>query len=222
MTDALETRLALPITKAVTSAEGQSSFRHADSGIGNLQLGVKWNFLKDRMPLAAALDLDLPTANSANNPASLGQRYSTQIQQGFNAHLQVIADTPKMADLLTGHASVGYMNTGAYTTAAKTRFNPSDLMTFGASLDLSMERWIHHVSLSAEAVGNTGLSHSKSNSTMNGSDLGTVIEVGPAVRYQVGALRAYTGFLADVGKATYRAYNYRVNFGVSMLWGGAQ
>jgi hypothetical protein len=222
ITDALESKLTLPITRAVDSAEGLSSARNADTGIGNIQMGAKWNVLKEaRFPLAAALDLDLPTANSHNNSAPLGERYNNQLQQGFNAHLQVIADTPKAHDMLQGHAALGYMNTATYTTSADTRFNPSDLFTFGAGLDVDLSRWMNHLTVAGEMVGNTALNHSKTNGNFNGNhDMGTVLEVGPALRYQMGAMRTYAGVLVDAGPATYRAYNYKVNFGVSMLWGG--
>jgi hypothetical protein len=221
VTDTVESRLIVPITRAVDSSEGVASSRSANTGFGNIQLGTKWNFLKEApLPMAVALDLDLPTTNSKNNPGSLGQRYSNQIQQGFNAHLQLIADTPRVADILQGHAMMGYMNTATYTMAADTRFNPSDLMTFGASVDVSLKRWVDHLSLSGEMVGNTALNHSKTNGTLNGNDKGTVLEAGPALRYQSGRIRTYVGVLADAGKATFRAYNYRVNFGVSLLCGG--
>ena len=221
ITDVLETRLLLPITRAIDSSEGQSSSYNANTGIGNIQVGAKWNFLKAApLPLAAALDLDLPTANSKNNPAALGWRYSNQIQQGFNTHLQLIADTPKMRDMLQGHAEIGYMNTATYTTAVDTRFNPSDLFTFGASVDVSLQHWVDHLSVSGEMIGNTALDHSKTNGTENGGDKGTVLEAGPAVRYQIGPVRTYAGFLLDAGDPTFRAYNSKVNFGFSMLWGG--
>ncbi len=216
----LETRLAIPYVNAIDSSEGLASTRNANAGLGNIQIGAKWNFLKGQVPLAAALDLDLPTANPSKHPGALGQRYSNQLQQGFNGHVQLIADTPMMADFLTGHAQVGYMNTGTYTTTLLTRFNPSDLLTFGASLDFSLKRWVENLSVSGEAVGNTALNHSKTHSTKNGNDLGTVLEAGPAVRYQCGSVRTYAGYLMDAGKATFRAYNYRVNFGVSVLFGG--
>lgn len=221
VTDAIETKLMLPIVRAVDSAEGLSSFRNADTGIGNLQMGAKWNFLNVmRMPLAAALDLDLPTANSHNNAAALGERYSNQDQEGLNTHLRIIADSPKALDMVQGHVQVGYMNTATYTTVANTRFNPSDLFTFGASVDLDLARWVNHLSVAGEMVGDTALNHSKTNGNVNNNDKGTVLEVGPSMRYQIGPARTYAGVLLDEGPATYRAYNYRVNFGVSMLWGG--
>jgi opacity protein-like surface antigen len=219
VTDAVETRLVVPITRAIDSSEGLASSHKSDTGLGNIQMGAKWNFLKAMFPLAAALDLDLPTANSKNNPASLGWRYSNQIQQGFNTHLQLIADTPKLQDMLEGHAEIGYMNTATYTTSADTRFNPSDLFTFGASVDLSLKRWVNNLSVSGEMVGNTALNHSKTNGNTNGNDKGAVLEAGPAVRYQMGPVRTYAGVLFDAGNATFRAYNTRVNLGVSMLWG---
>jgi len=147
------------------------------------------DFLNAPMPLALGLDLDLPTANSANNKAATGWRYSNQVQQGFNTHLFLVADTQKVSDLWTGHAMVGYMNTGTYTTSSQSRFNPSDLLTFGASVDLDMAKLISGLSGSLDFVGNTGLNHSKTQGTMNGSDLGTVLEVGPALRYQMGSWR---------------------------------
>ena len=77
--------------------------------------------------------------------AALGERYSNQLQQGFNTHLRPVADSPKVCDMLRGHAQVGYMNTATYTTAADTRFNPSDLMTFGAGIDLDLKRWVNNL-----------------------------------------------------------------------------
>jgi hypothetical protein len=221
VTDVIESKLMIPIVQAVDSSEGISSNRFSSTGLGNMQIGTKWNFLKEMpFPLAAALDLDLPTANSRNNPGALGMRYNNQLQQGLNTHLQLVADSPKVAEMMTAHAQLGYMNTATYTTAADTRFNPSDLFTFGASVDLDLKRWVDHLSVSGEMVGNTALNHSKTNGDTNGNDKGTVLEVGPAMRYQLGPVGTYAGVLLDQGSATFRAYNYRVNFGVSMLWGG--
>lgn len=220
VTDNLETKLNVPIVHAIDSSEGLASSHNEDGGIGNMQVGAKWNFLNAPLPLAAALDLDLPTANTSNNPAALGMRYNNQVQQGFNAHLQLIADTPMMADMVSGHAEIGYMNTATYTTTEQTRFNPSDLFTFGASIDLSLKRVAEGLSASAEMVGNTCLTHSRTDGTINGNDMGTVLEVGPAMRYQRGSVRTWAGFLADDGNATFRAYNYRVDFGASLLFGG--
>jgi hypothetical protein len=220
VTDSIETRLAVPIVKAVDSSEGLSSTRNADSGLGSLQIGAKWNFLKGIVPMAAVLDLDLPTANPSNNPGALGERYNNQLQQGFNGHLQLVADSPMFAKILSAHGEVGYMNTATYTTASKSRFNPSDLVTFGLSLDMSLKHWVEGLSASAEMVGNTCVTHSRTDAMINGNDMGTVLEVGPALRYQRGSWRTYAGFLADDGKAAFRAYNYRVNFGISMLFGG--
>jgi hypothetical protein len=79
---------------------------------------------------------------------------------------------------------------------------------------------VDHLSIAGEFVGNSALNHSKTNGDTNGNDKGTVLEAGPSVRYQMGSVRTYAGLLLDAGRATFRAYNYRVNFGVSMLWGG--
>ena len=68
---------------------------------------------------------------------------------------------------------------------------------------------------------NTALNHSKTLSTVNGNDKGTVLEVGPALRYQTGAWRTQAGMLFDEGKSTFRAYNYRLLFGVSYLFGAS-
>lgn len=220
VTDNLETKLSVPIVHAIDSSEGLASTHNEDGGIGNMQVGAKYNFLNAPLPLAAALDLDLPTANPSNNPAALGMRYNNQVQQGFNAHLQLIADTPMWADMVTGHAEMGYMNTATYTTATQDRFNPSDLFTFGASIDLSLKRVTEGLSASAEMVGNTCLTHSRTDGTINGNDMGTVVEAGPAVRYQRGSVRTWAGVLEDAGNSTFRAYNYRVNFGASLLFGG--
>jgi hypothetical protein len=221
ITDTVESKLLIPITRAVDSSEGLSSNRYANTGLGNIQLGTKWNLCKEaRFPLAAALDLDLPTSNSRRNPGALGPRYNNQLQQGFNAHLQLVSDTPKVSDMIQGHAQLGYMNTATYTTAADTRFNPSDLFTFGASVDFDLKRWVEHLSVAGEMVGNTALNHSKTNGDRNGDDKGMVLEAGPSVRYQIGSVRTYAGVLADAGPATYRAFNYRVNFGASLLFGG--
>jgi len=217
--DDAEAKLMVPIVHAIDSKEGSSGYHNEDGGLGNMQVGAKWNFLKGMIPVAAALDLDLPTANSKNNPGSLGERYSNQLQQGFNTHLQLIADSPLMADRVTGHVAVGYMNTATYTTSFKSQFNPSDLMTFGASVDVRLHAVMEGLSSSLELVGNTALNHSKTNGSMNGNDKGTVLEIGPALRYQHNAMGTYAGFLADAGKSTFRAYNYRVNFGVSYLFG---
>ena len=221
VTDAIESKVMVPIVRAVDSAEGNSSFRYANTGIGNIEAGTKWNFIKDGpMALAAALDLDLPTANPRRNPGSLGERYNNQLQQGFNEHLQLVADSSKFDELLTVHAQVGYMNTATYTTSSDTRFNPSDLFTFGASVDMDLSKWANHLSVAGEMVGNSALNHSKTNGDTNGNDKGTVLEAGPSLRYQSGPVRTYAGFLIDAGPATFRAYNYRVNFGASLLWGG--
>lgn len=220
MSDDVQAQLILPIVRAVDSSEGLTSTRYSDTGIGNLTLGAKWNFLKGMVPLAAALDVDFPTANASHNAGALGERYNTQLQQGFNEHLQLVADSPVMHDMMSLHASVGYMNTATYTTSTRARFNPSDLFTFGASVDMSLKRCLEGLSVAAEVVGNSGLTHARTNSTVAGNDLGTVIEVGPSLRYQHNALRTYAGFLVDEGKATFRAYNYRVAFGASLLWGG--
>src|SRR5437016_4572201 len=61
--DNLETHLLIPVTIAVDSQEGTTSSRHSETGLGNVQVGAKWNFVSAPMPLAAALDVDLPTAN---------------------------------------------------------------------------------------------------------------------------------------------------------------
>jgi len=222
ITDRVESRLVIPITRAVDSSEGLASSREADTGLGNVQLGAKWNFLEGRIPLAAGLDLDLPTANSKNNPAALGWRYSTQIQQGFNTHIYVVSDVPLLENRLRGHVSLGYMNTASYRTSGNTRFNPSDLMTFGASLDLSLDDKIKGLAVAAECVGNTAVSHSKYGSTTNHGDRGSVVEAGPSLRYGHGAWNTWTGLLIDAGDATYRAYNYRVSFGAAYRFGGAQ
>lgn len=219
--DTLETHLTVPIVHAIDSSEGISSFHNEDGGLGNMQVGAKWNFMNAPMPLAVGLDLDLPTANTSNNTAALGQRYNHQVEQGFNGHLFLSGDTPTYAEMLTGHVMVGYMNTATYTTATGTRFNPSDLMTFGASLDLDMKKWVNGLMMSGEMVGNTALTHSRTNSTIDGNhDMGQVLEVGPALRYQMGAWRTKAGVLFDAGPATYRAYNYRLLAGVSYLFGG--
>lgn len=222
ITDVVESRLIIPITHAVDSSEGTVSTRNDDQGLGNIQMSAKWNFHTGALPLAFALDLDLPTANSKNNPAALGWRYSGQIQQGFNAHPHLVADIPVMADRLTAHTHLGYLNTGTYTTANDARFNPSDLMTFGASLDMNLHDKIQGLSLAAECIGNTALNHSKTGGVANGGDRGTVIEAGPSLRYARGAIHTWTGFLIDAGDPTYRAYNYRVSFGMAYRLGAAQ
>jgi hypothetical protein len=220
--DNLESHLLVPFVHAIDSSEGVSSFHNEDGGLGNMQVGAKWNFKSAPMPLALGVDLDLPTANSANNVAATGWRYSNQIQQGFNAHLFLAADTPVYNDLLSGHAMLGYMNTATYTTATGTRFNPSDLFTFGASVDLDLKKWVNGLTASGEMVGNTALTHSRTNSTVNGgNDMGQVLEAGPALRYQLGAWRTKAGVMVDAGPATYRAYNYRYLLGVSYLFGGS-
>ncbi len=218
--DTLESHLLIPIVRAIDSSEGTASSRSANTGLGNIQLGAKWLFLPGRFPLAAAVDFDLPTANSRNHPAALGWRYNNQVQQGFNTHLQLLADTPAMAERYSAHAMIGYLYTGRYTTAQDSKFNPSDLMTFGASLDAMLLKGEHPLSASIEMVGNTGLNHSKTDDVRNGNDKGTVLEVGPALRHQCGPLRTHVGLLFDAGRATFRAYNYRVNFGVSLFVGG--
>jgi len=222
ITDQIESRLIIPITHAVDSSEGAVSTRNYDKGIGNIQMSAKWNFLKGIVPLAAALDLDLPTANSKNNPASLGWRYSGQVQQGFNAHPHLVADVSLVPNRLSAHALLGYMNTATYTTAARVRFNPSDLLTFGASLDLNLSDKLSGVSVAAECVGNTALTHSKTGSTRNSGDRGSVVEAGPSLRYAHGPIHTWTGLLIDAGDPTYRAYNYRVHFGVAYRFGAAQ
>jgi hypothetical protein len=218
--DSAEAKLSVPVVRAIDSQEGTTSSYNANTGMGNMQLSGKWNFAAMPAPLALGVDLDLPTANSANNRAPLGQRYNTQAQQGFNTHIYVAGDTPKMG-LMTGHGMVGYMNTATYTTTSKVRFNPSDLFTFGASLDLDLAQVTSGFSASAEMVGNTGLTHARDNGTIHGNDLGTVLEAGPALRYQRGSWRTNAGVLFDAGKATFRAYNYRVAFGISYLCGSS-
>jgi len=217
--DTLEGRLLVPFTSAKDTSEGTASSRNVGDGIGNIQVGAKWNAISAPLPLALALNFDLPTANSKNNRGALGWRYSNQIQQGFNTHIQVVSDTPVFFDFLLGHASLGYMNTGKYTTTARTRFNPSDLITFNSAVELRLHRWVHNLSVMGEVVGNTALNHSKTNATTNGSDKGTVLAAGPSIRYQVGQIRTYTGLLLDAGKPTFRAYNYQVHFGASLLFG---
>jgi hypothetical protein len=219
--DNLESHLSLPFVHAIDSSEGISSVHNEDGGLGNMQLGAKWNFKPAPLPLALGLDLDLPTANSANNVAATGMRYSSQIQQGFNTHLFLAADHALVPDLLMAHGSIGYMNTATYTTAGKSRFNPSDLLTYSASLELDMKKWVDGMSASGELVGNTALTHSRTDATVDGGhDMGQVIEAGPALRYQKGSWRTKLGVLFDAGPATYRAYNYRTLFGVSYLFGG--
>jgi hypothetical protein len=217
--DNLESRLVIPYTSAKDTSEGLVSTRNVGDGIGNIQLGAKWNAVSVPSPLALALTFDLPTANPKNNPGALGWRYSGQIQQGFNTHLQVIGDTPVIADLLVGHASLGYMNTGKYTTTTRARFNPSDLLTFNAAAELRLHRWVNQLSVLGEVVGNTALNHSKTNATTNGNDKGTVLAAGPSLQYQYGPVRTYAGVLFDAGKTTFRAYNQRVHFGVSLVFG---
>jgi hypothetical protein len=217
--DMLEAHVVLPIARAVDSSEGLFSSRGASTGLGNIQMGSKWNFVSAPFPLAVALDLDLPTANSKNNAGALGARYSGQLQQGFNGHLQFVMDSPALAEKLTFHGALGYMNTGAYSTSTGFRYNPSDLMTFGASADVNLSAWVSHLSAAAEFVGNTALNHSKNDGVKNGNDKGTVLEVGPSLRYQVGRWRAQTGLLIDAGQSEFRAYNYRVQFGLSALFG---
>ena len=216
--DNLETHLLLPITRAVDSSEGSASTRNADTGIGNIQIGAKWNFVSAPLPLAVALDMDLPTANPSNNPAPLGWRYTGQVQQGFNAHLQLVADTPAIGPV-KGHAAAGYMNTATYTKSDKVRYNPSDLATYGAGVDLSLDSVLKNLAVSGEFVGSSALNYSRTGGTKDGNTLGTVLEAGPAVRYQVGRVKLHAGVLYDAGKATFRAYNYRVDFGVSVLFG---
>ncbi len=218
--DNLETRLLIPFVHAIDSSEGVSSTHNEDGGLGNMQIGAKWNFRAAPWPVSLGVDLDLPTANSANNVAPTGWRYSNQIQQGFNGHLFVAADTPEAMDMISGHLSVGYMNTATYTTASESRFNPSDLLTFGASVDCDMKKWVKGLSASGEMVGNTALTHSRTNSAIDGGhDMGQVLEAGPALRYQMGAWRTKAGVMIDAGPSTYRAYNYRALFGVSYFFG---
>src|SRR5947207_1331052 len=50
VTDTVESHLLVPITRAIDSSEGTSSTRHSDSGLGNMQIGVKWNFKPAPMP----------------------------------------------------------------------------------------------------------------------------------------------------------------------------
>jgi hypothetical protein len=219
--DNLEARLALPFVHAIDSSEGTSSRHDEDGGLGNMKLGAKWNFKPMPMPIAVGLDFDLPTANSKNNVAATGNRYTHQIEQGFNAHLFLASDHPLIPDLLTTHLMVGYMNTGTYTTASKSRFNPSDLFTYGASLDFEMKKWVNGLTASGEMVGNTALTHSKTQGTVNGgNDMGQVLEAGPALRYEKGSWRTKLGVLFDAGPSTYRAYNTRLMTGVSYLFGG--
>jgi hypothetical protein len=222
ITDRVESRLTLPITYATDSSEGLASTRYTGKGIGNIQMSGKWQFIDVSVPVAAALDLDLPTANARNNPAPLGWRYSTQVQQGLNVHPHVVADIPLVASRLNAHAQLGYMNTGTYTAASQVRFDPSDLMTFGASVALQLEDQLPGVVLAAECVGNTALNHSTTGRMRNSGDRGTVVEAGPSLRLSRGAMNAWTGLLMDAGDPTYRAYNYRVSFGVAYRFGAAQ
>lgn len=217
-----EARLLIPITRAVDSSEGTLSSRDADTGLGNVQIGGKWNFLKGAIPVAAVLDMDLPTANPRHNAASLGWRYSTQIQQGLNIHPHVVGDFPLIKDRLKAHALVGYMYTGSYKMTSGTRFYPGDLITFSTALELEMKDKVPGISVAAEMLGNTAISHSKTGSTRNSGDRGTVIGVGPSVRYSSQKYQAWTGLLIDAGDATYSAYNYRVHFGAAYRFGGDQ
>src|SRR5262249_43810046 len=99
--------------------------------------------------------------------------------------------------------------------------NPSDLLTYGASLDFDLKKWVNGLMASGELAGNIALTHSRTNATIDsGNSMGSVLEAGPAVRYQRGAWRTKAGVLIDAGPATYRAYNYRLLAGVSYLFGG--
>jgi hypothetical protein len=221
VTDAVETHLLVPYVHAIDSAEGITSFHNEDGGLGNMQVGAKWNLISVPMPLALGVDLDLPTANTANNTAALGWRYNAQTPQGFNAHVFLAADTPMYGDLVSGHGMLGYMNTATYTTATGTRFNPSDLVTFGASVDLELKKWVSGLTASVEMVGNIATTHSRTSDTVSGgNDMGSVLEAGPALRYQIGSWRTQAGILFDEGPATYRAYNFRTLVGISYLFGG--
>jgi hypothetical protein len=68
-------------------------------------------------------------------------------------------------------------------------------------------------------MGNTGLNHSKTDGTANGNDKGTVLEVGPGLRYKTGPWRTHAGVLLNEGKTAFRAYRFRALFGVSYLFG---
>ena len=218
VTDSLETKLTVPYTWATAASEGNSSTHLVDSGFGNLQVGAKWNAVTAPVPLAVALTLDLPTANPSNNPAALGWRYTSQVQQGFNAHLQLVADTPAYGPV-KGHATVGYMNTATYTKSDKVRYNPSDLASYGAGVDMNLDSLVKDLAVSGEFIGYSALTYSRTGGTVDGNTLGTVLEAGPAIRYQFGRIKTHAGVLYDAGKATFRAYNYRVDFGASVLFG---
>jgi hypothetical protein len=219
VTDTVESRLEIPLTYAVSKSEGATSTRYDDFGLGNIQLGAKWNFLKKVWPLAAMVNFDLPTANPAHHPASLGRRYNGQLQQGFNTHVGLVADSPLFAELVRLHGSVGYLHTGRYRTTSNVRFNPSNLATFGASVEMVLEKWVPHLSMAGELVGSTALNHSETDSVKNGADKGTVLEAGPSLRYQMGSVGLHAGLLFDAGPATFRAYNMRGDFGMSLQFG---
>jgi len=217
--DRLETRLLIPLTQAEDSSVGAFPSNNKDFGLGNIQAGAKWNLLTGRLPLAVGLDLDFPTANPRNNPGALGWRYNWQGQQGFNGHLYVAMDVPLVIDAVTAHASVGYMKTGSYTTASRSRFSPSDLATLKGAVTFALDPWVKKLSLSAESVVVSAVNKSRTDHIKNGATEGTVIEAGPALRYQYGRVRTHAGLMIDMGKTEFRAYNYRVAFGASLAFG---
>jgi len=202
-TRTVEGTLLIPYRSSVIKNEQSgTSLTAADSGLGDVDAGIKVNVLDSEWKAGVGGNISLPVGDK-------------KFREGF-AIAPLVAVSRSYKEI-TFNANLSYAISGEYEAedAEKTKTDPADILTFGIGAEYPVKAY-----KGLNAIGEfiyQNLTETVKAGVSQSGTAGSRMDLALGARYNAGSLKTTVGLLCALGDEKYRDYDYKLLFGLTYL-----